>query len=361
MTAVVLAFALLTPAQPGQQPPVPDVKEAVRTGLKWLADQQKDDGSWDGMNGASPTTLTAFAGLAFLMEGSTPKAGPYAPQLRKAVAWMEKNTQESVRIGGPIQFEANQYVPRHANALLFLACVSDVDDNTDRAKRLTKLIDKGIAFAVECQTSRGGWGLVSAKDGSDYDDGTTTVTVLQALFAARKAGFAVPKDATDKAVQYLIKSTNRDGGIIYSIFGDAVPQGNDGYPLNTAGAAAGLLMSDGVRPPTLPMWIKSAHTPSLQQIGGVRTNGSSALFQQFQMGRAAFALGETGHAKLDPEVREADRVKWSAYRAKLFKAMKATQSKNGSWPDPYFGPVYSTAMALVILQLDNDYLPAFSR
>ena len=54
-------------------------------------------------------------------------------------------------------------------------------------------------------------------------------------------------------------------------------------------------------------------------------------------------------------------MRWSAYRALLFKAVKATQGKDGSWPDVYIGPAYSTALALMILQLDNDFVSAFSR
>lgn len=359
MNAAIIALTLLAPAQPGQQPP-PDVKEPVRTGLKWLAEQQKEDGSWVGINNASPTTFTAFAGLAFLMEGSTPKVGKYSPQLRKAIAWMEKNTQKSGCIGGRHPADVSQYIPGHANALFFLVCVADVDDDAERVKRVRVIVENGITFVAEGQTSRGGWGLVRVQD-SENDDGIQTTAVLQALFAARKAGFAVPKTVTDKAVQYLTKATNREGGIIYSIYGGVTPQGNDGQPQITAAAAAGLLMFDGMRPEVLPRWIGNANTASLRLMAGVRNTGSYGLFQQYQMARACFALGERGHSKMDPELLEKDLVKWSVYRAKLFKEIKNAQSKDGSWPDIYFGPVYSTAMALVILQLDNDYLPAFSR
>jgi hypothetical protein len=54
-------------------------------------------------------------------------------------------------------------------------------------------------------------------------------------------------------------------------------------------------------------------------------------------------------------------VKWSAYRAALFKELKDAQGKDGAWVDKTSGPTYPTALALVILQFDNEYLPAFSR
>ena len=48
-------------------------------------------------------------------------------------------------------------------------------------------------------------------------------------------------------------------------------------------------------------------------------------------------------------------------RAKLYKAVVATQKPDGSWADVSFGPEYATPVALVLLQLDNDFLTAFSR
>ena len=358
MNAVV-ALALLAPAA-DPEPAAPDVTDSVRTGLKWLAAQQRDDGSWSGTLNGAPTTITAIAGLAFLMEGSTPKSGPYAPNLRKALAWFEKKAGTNGMLASNGTNETYQYVPSHANALLFLVCVHDVDDDPERARRIAPLIEKAVTFVVGCQTSRGGWGFISARDGNDYDDGYSTATVLQALFAARRAGFDVPKSATDKGVRYLVNSTNRDGGVIYSIYGGAVPRGNDGQPLHTAGAAAGLLMTDGARPEVLAKWVRNAHSSTAPQLRDLR-NTSYVLHMHYHMARAAYALGESGHARLEPDARGADLLKWSAYRATAFKAVKAAQGKDGGWADPSVGPTYSTALALVILQLDNGYLPAFSR
>jgi hypothetical protein len=356
-----LALALLAPTASPPEQPAPDVTDSVRAGLKWLAAQQREDGSWIGMNNTAPTTTTAFAGLAFLMEGSTPKTGTYAPQLRKAVAWLEPKAGANGMLASNDPTEVYQYVLSHAAALLFLASVSDVDDDPDRAKRVSRLIEKAVAFAVSCQTSRGGWGYISARDGNDFDDAPSTTTVLQALFAARRAGFDVPKSATDKAVRYLAKCTAPNGGITYSLaVGDQLVNNNT-QPLQTAGAAAALLTVDSPRPEALAKWIGSASAGAASQMRSLRNAGSYGLLLQCHMARAAYALGESGHARLDPDVRDTALVKWSAHRASVFKAVKDVQGKDGSWADPYVGPAYSTALALVILQLDNGYLPAFSR
>src|SRR5262245_29553437 len=131
MNSAVLSLALLAPAAPPSPEPAPDVTDNVRAGLKWLAAQQKEDGTWSGPNNISRTTVTATAGLALLMEGSTPKSGTYAPHLRKTITWFEKVIQEDGRIGGPDLAEADRYVPAHAQALLFLTCVYDIDDDVE--------------------------------------------------------------------------------------------------------------------------------------------------------------------------------------------------------------------------------------
>ncbi len=37
------------------------------------------------------------------------------------------------------------------------------------------------------------------------------------------------------------------------------------------------------------------------------------------------------------------------------------RASGGLWTDPYHGSVYATAMALIILQLPNNYLPILQR
>lgn len=361
MNSALVALALFAPAAPEPEPTAPDATDSVRAGLKWLAAQQREDGSWVGANNMAPTTVTATAGLALLMEGSTPKSGAYAPNIRKALEWLDKKAGANGMLASNSETEMYQYVPSHASALLFLACVSDVDDDPVRSKRRAELIEKAVQFALTCQTSRGGWGFVSARDGSDYDDASSTTTVLQALFAVRRAGFDVPKGALDKGVGYLVRCTAPDGGVVYSLYGGGQAVNANVQPINTASAAAGLLMTDNARPAALSKWVRSANGAVVPQMRALRTGGAYAMFLQYQMARTAYALGEDGHARLDPDARETDRIKWSAHRASVFKAVKDAQGKDGSWPDVNFSPSYTTALALVILQLDNGYLPALSR
>ncbi len=71
-------------------------------------------------------------------------------------------------------------------------------------------------FSGNAQTKSGGWGYVSAKEGNDFDEGSTTITQVQGLRGCRNAGIPVPKKVIEKAKNYIYLCKNADGGISYS-------------------------------------------------------------------------------------------------------------------------------------------------
>ena len=91
-----------------------------------------------------------------------------------------------------------------------------------------------MVFTGRAQTKGGGWGYVSAKDGNDFDEGSTTITQVQGLRGCRNAGIPVPKEIVDKAVNYIKKCTGPDGGVRYNLAGT----GGGGRPAITAAAIA---------------------------------------------------------------------------------------------------------------------------
>ena len=75
---------------------------------------------------------------------------------------------------------------------------------------------KAVEFSVNAQTNLGGWGYVSAKDGNQFDEGSTTITQVQGLRGCRNAGIPVTGEVIENAKQYIYGCKNKDGGISYS-------------------------------------------------------------------------------------------------------------------------------------------------
>ena len=56
-------------------------RPAVAKGLEYLAKQQHKDGHWGANGDQYPVSMTALAGMALLMEGSTIREGKYSDQI----------------------------------------------------------------------------------------------------------------------------------------------------------------------------------------------------------------------------------------------------------------------------------------
>lgn len=352
----VLVLALLAPA--ADPVPAPDVRDNVARGLQWLCSQQKADGSWEAPNILPQTVVTARAGLALLMEGSTTSTGKYAPNLRKAAAWLAAQAQPDGRLVADKPLNAQTLTLSHAQALLFLVSVYDTEADAVRAKAQAALIAKAVTFALDRRTPNGGWSQVVNPVNSD--DNQSTCEMLHALLVARKSGAAVPRAAIDTAVRLLEGSTTNDGGVAFAR-GNVVrrPVGS-GSPDISASASALALTGGDVRREQVPGWVRHARR-GLSNYERTLTQRNYFVMQQaFAFARVAYALGEAGHDRLDA-ADESVQVMWSRERAKLFKALTGGQKPDGSWPDEFGAPVYTTALALTVLQLDNGYLPAFTR
>src|SRR5579885_3642924 len=210
----------------------PEQRKAVRKGLEWLSRNQHKDGHWSDQY---PVTMTAVSGMALLMEGSTIREGKYKDNIRRAVDWLMAHSQPNGLIGNPnMPGEAGRYMYGHGFGTLFLSCVVGEEEESDRRRRLVDILERACKFSHAAQTNRGGWGYISAREGGNFDEGSVTITQVQALRAARNAGIAVPQEAIKMAQKYLSDSTDSSGGVVYSL--GSGHAGGGGRPALTAAA-----------------------------------------------------------------------------------------------------------------------------
>ena len=149
--------------------------------------------------------MTALAGMALLMEGSTLKEGKYAAHLRKAVDWLidksnEGGTKDGLIGDTNLPQEAGRYMYGHGFATLFLASVYGDDLDKKKSQRIKDILLRAVKYIGNAQSTQGGWFYTSKADGGDNDEGSVTITQMQALRACRNTGLTVPKEILKKGI-----------------------------------------------------------------------------------------------------------------------------------------------------------------
>ncbi|MBM4058033.1 MAG: hypothetical protein FJ275_07350, partial [Planctomycetes bacterium] len=227
-----LLLAALSVVAPSASAAPPATADVIASGLEWLANRQSRRGSWSANEGRYPTAITAIAGTALLMEGSTTAQGRYAEPIRRSVDFLISRARPNGLIGDPK--DDDRYTYGHGFAMLFLSQVLGEEDDDRRREELVGVLTRAVEFSGRAQTKDGGWGYVSAADGNDFDEGSTTITQVQGLRGCRNAGIAVPREIIDRAIGYVHACTLPDGGVQYS------SKGGGGRPAISAAAIAAL-------------------------------------------------------------------------------------------------------------------------
>lgn len=374
-TAAGLAGAWALPAGAAEKGPAvrPKVDEAVDRGLSWLKRNQQQDGHWEAGAGQYKTAMTALAGLALLMEGSTLKEGKYSDQIKKAADWLTAPTRQQPNgliadrdAGGAF----DNYMHGHGYATMFLACAYGEAEDADDQRKLEKAVTRAVEFTCKAQTNRkhrkpegkevpiGGWGYVSAADGGNFDEGSVTITALQGLRAAKNAGIPVPKENIDRAVNYLEACTTPKGGIIYSYTssGGTARSGDERPALTAAAICCGF--SAGQYGGELPKkWIKFCK----DNIPVAKGRVAHDEYQSYYYAQFVYALGGDRYGTMFPNEPKESWLTWSKYRDVMYPYLTEQQAKDGGWATSYIGPVFATSVNLTILQLEKGLLPIYQR
>ena len=314
-----------------------ELRETVNRGLDWLASQQTSRGSFEATESAYPTAMTGLAGIAFLAEGSTPTQGKYADNVRKAASYIISKSRPNGLIGDPKTDD--HYTYGHGFGMLFLSQALGEEEYSDSRDELIDILTRGVEFTGKGQTSAGGWGYVSAQDGSNFDEGSTTITQVQALRGCRNAGVPVPKEIIDKAIKYIHRCSidGGAGGVQYNI------SGGGGRPPISAAAIACLYNAGEY---------DDAYVPKLmaycdRTLSDIRGGGDGFWhYAHYYYAQVKYRQGGT---------------EWTTYRDKIYRKLIDDAASDGSWSQGYIGAVYTTSINLTILQLEKGALPIYQR
>ncbi len=310
----------------------PEVRTAVEAGLQWLAGRQTREGAFgaSGSGYGAHTGITSLCAIAFMSAGNLPGRGKYGEQVQKAVDFILANSQESGLLAAD---NSHGVMYSHGFAALFLAEVYGMTGDENVKERL----QKAIRLIAKCQNKEGGWRYMPVPYDADI---SVTICQVMALRAARDAGIKVEKETIDKAVAYVRRCQNPDGGFSYTA--NQGGSGGSGFERSAAGVAAlyyaGIFEGDDIKR-GLEYLIRFA-----PRSGGGRENSGHYYYGQYYGVQAMFLAGGDFWATWYP-----------AIRAELL----AKQNKStGHWAGEV-SEEYATGIALIVLQMPNRYLPVF--
>jgi hypothetical protein len=365
--ATVGAMAWTGNAQPGDQPSTPtqpaaarsrsgaefltqETQTAIDRGLDLLARSQQSDGSFppDRFGGSGATVgITALAGLALMAGGHQPGRGKYGKTVSKAVDYVAGmaggrmpgflTTPESqqVQLG-------NQPAPMYSHGFgtLFLCEVCGMLPAATRDAKVRGALEQAIAFTVRAQNTEGGWRY---EPNAQFADVSVTTAQMMALRAAKHAGLFIAKKVIDKGVEY-IKACQiaGDGGFSYwkgQGFSAFARTAASVVGLNSAGIYAGKEVERGLK-------YLQQFTPG-RQFSPREIPPQHYWYGQYYAALAMWTAGDDYWTVWLPAIRD--------------ELLAKARAGGGTWTDAYHGSAYATAMALIILQLPNNYLPILQK
>lgn len=328
----------------------PQAQEAIDSGLAYLAGSQNVDGSWGTGQHRGSVAITALAGLAFMAGGHQPGRGRHGRLVANAVDYILRNEDANGPPGYLHNRSATMHGPMygHGFATLFLAEVHGMIPNMDLKEKVRATLERSVKLIVNSQNKEGGWRYRPEPNDADI---SVTICQIMALRAARNAGFAVPKSVADGCTKYVKDCQDLRGegagGFRYQRFGGQV-----GFARTAAGVvalySAGIYEGEAVDK-GLEFMMK--YKPGNMQRSD-REYHIHYYYGHYYAAQAMWTAGGRYWREWFPAIRE-----------ELLRpvASGGHRSPTGSWYNNNICPHYCTAMALIVLQIPNNYLPILQR
>lgn len=314
----------------------PELDRAVALALANLAETQNEDGSWNSGRFGKNVAITALACLAVMADGNMPGRGAYGAVIDRGVDFILSTASENGLLAADA---ANGPMYGHGFATLFLGEVYGMTQgggDTARAQRVHEALVRAVRLIEQTQNEEGGWRYNPVP----YDaDSSVTICQIMALRSARNAGIEVSSTVIDKAVGYVRRCQNPDGGFKYQ-----AESGASAWPRSAAGIAS-LYYAGIYEDAAIDRGLQYLRINAMPGTGGGMSR-AHYFYGHYYAVQAMYLAGGEHWATWWPAVRE---------------ELLTTQNEDGSWTDRSVGDTYGTAMALIILQMPKRYLPIFQK
>jgi len=323
------------PETSGREFITPATQAAIDEGLAFLAARQNPElGNFGGQHKLSRNVaVNALCGLALLSGGHTPGRGKYGQNVQRVIDYILSRARPN---GYIIDEESALHGPMygHGFATLFLAEVYGMT----RTREVRDKLDLAVKLIVNTQNDEGGWRYHPAPRDADL---SVTVCQIMALRAARNCGIYVPKETVDRCTAYVKRCQTPEGGFRYQLN----PSSQVTFGLTSAGVVA--LYSAGIyKGQEIEQGVAF-----LKQYTPGETRRRPIIHYYYSHYYAVQAMWHSGG--------ENWRAWYPAVRDELLE--DAMRLPGGGWTDPSNGDEYATAMACIVLQTPNNFLPIFQR
>jgi hypothetical protein len=313
----------------------------------FLVENQNPDGSFSLLRSelesgsSAPIAVTGLASLSLMASGRLPERGAAAGggsgPMQRAVRWLIDHCDSE----GEFRADDDTVSKMHGQGYALLALTQAVGmygSSEGERQRLHDAIARAVALIERTQGLQGGWYYEARR--STGHEGSITVCMIQALRAAKDAGFVVDQAVIEHAEKYMQRSQDKESGRFrYAIGSDRMT-----WAL-TAAALATLNALGDYGSDTL-----SNGFEALRREDPITGAGRADMFQLY----GAFYAAQSYWAWRDPRLFEQWWPQFVDY-------CESQQRDNGAFAHGKYGKVYATAIVSLTLQVPLGYLPLFQR
>ena len=355
--APLQAEARLSPAEilpPGRWA---TVNRSIDRALGYIAAQQEPDGSFRTVPFGQPA-VTSLCVLAFMSRGHLPGQGRYWAHLDKAIDYVISCQHEDGLLSVPHprmrrSVDVAQVAAyNHAVAGLMLSEAYGMC-SLERNRTIRPAIEAAIEFALQRHPQpkrhaedQGGWRYLLRHQHSDSDLAVTS-WYLMFLRSCRNAGFEVPVEVIDEALEFVKRCYDPEERIFWYAL-----RGRE--RVKTRGmVGAGILSLSLAGEHETEMarhagqWLLEHPFDRYMDTVG---NNDRFFYAAFYCSHAMFQLGGRY---------------WSEFYPVMAQTLVDGQQPSGAWDkdkwDGAYGEIYSTAMAVLALSPPHQLLPIFQR